>query len=150
VSDVVALGADGEPHARQASSPHRPIRDTLRAIVRGYAASGRCVEARPALQSGGIRTETDVAIAADRVSNRESSKAMLRLGIISLSLLVTAWCWATPVQAYLDPGAGNVLLQGIIGAVAASAGFAAYHWRRLRALLSGRKPDQTDSRPMER
>jgi len=75
---------------------------------------------------------------------------MLRVGIIGLSLLVTAWCWATPVQAYLDPGAGSVLLQGLIGAVAASTGFAAYHWRRLRALFSGRKSGEAAVRPTER
>jgi hypothetical protein len=72
---------------------------------------------------------------------------MFRLGIIGLSILVTAWCWSQPVYAYLDPGAGNVLLQGLIGGLAASTGFLAYHWRRMRALFAGRKSDPAVGSP---
>jgi hypothetical protein len=60
---------------------------------------------------------------------------MLRIAFISVSLLVAVWCLAPPAYAYLDPGTGSTLLQGLIGGVAVATGFVAYSWRRLRALL---------------
>ena len=63
---------------------------------------------------------------------------IVRIGTLVLTAGVAAWCLATPVYAYLDPGAGNTLLQGIIGGVAVVTGFLAYHWQRLRALLHRR------------
>jgi hypothetical protein len=43
------------------------------------------------------------------------------------------------VNAYLDPGTGNMLLQGIIGGAAVAAGLVAHFWRRLRALVPRRR-----------
>ncbi len=40
-----------------------------------------------------------------------------------------------PAEAYLDPGTGSVILQGIIAAVAAVAGYAGLYRQRLGAWL---------------
>jgi hypothetical protein len=52
----------------------------------------------------------------------------------------------TPAFAYLDPGAGSMLLQGILAAAAGSVFALKQYWRRMVSLLR-RKPrrDQTDN-----
>jgi hypothetical protein len=60
---------------------------------------------------------------------------MFRIAIVSVSLLVAVWCLSPPTYAYLDPGTGSTLLQGLIGGVAVATGFIAYSWRRLRSLF---------------
>jgi hypothetical protein len=51
----------------------------------------------------------------------------------------------TPAFAYLDPGAGSMLLQGILAAVAGSVFALKQYWRRIASFLR-RNPrrDQTD------
>jgi hypothetical protein len=58
--------------------------------------------------------------------------------MICAAAVVAAWSLATPVAAYLDPGTGNALLQGIIGGLAVATGFVAYQWRRVRMFFSSR------------
>ena len=44
------------------------------------------------------------------------------------------------VTAYIDPGTGSLLLQAILGGVAAAAVAVKLYWRRLRSLLRFRPP----------
>jgi hypothetical protein len=47
--------------------------------------------------------------------------------------------------AYLDPGSGSLLLQGLIGGVASAAVFARLYWRRTKRFLRfGRDADETE------
>lgn len=64
---------------------------------------------------------------------------MKRTGLTAVAAVLAAWTLATPVEAYLDPGTGSALLQGIIGALAVGAGFIAHQWHRVRALFGGRQ-----------
>ena len=43
-----------------------------------------------------------------------------------------------PAAAYLDPGAGSMLLQVLLGGVAAMGVIARLYWRRVTAAISGR------------
>lgn len=53
---------------------------------------------------------------------------------------------AFDAHAYLDPGSGSAILQGIIGALAAIAITLKLYWHRLLRLIGLRKPLQdTDS-----
>ena len=45
------------------------------------------------------------------------------------------------VLAYLDPGTGSMLVQLVVGGVAAAAVTAKFYWRRLLTLLRIRKPE---------
>jgi hypothetical protein len=59
---------------------------------------------------------------------------MWRLVVVTvLALLVTR-----PAYAYLDPGTGSVLMQGLVAALAVVSAAVAAFWTRLRQLLSGR------------
>ncbi len=50
----------------------------------------------------------------------------------------------TQVLAYLDPGSGSIILQVIIGGVAAAAVTAKLYWARLMKFLRIRKPDEDE------
>ena len=43
-----------------------------------------------------------------------------------------------PAAAYLDPGTGSMLLQALLGGVAAVGVIARLYWRRVAAAISGR------------
>jgi hypothetical protein len=48
-------------------------------------------------------------------------------------------------HAYLDPGTGSIILQGIIGALAAGAVFAKIYWNKLLTLLGIKKKADFDN-----
>ena len=47
--------------------------------------------------------------------------------------------------AYLDPGSGSLLLQGLVAGVASAAVFARLYWRRAKRFLRIERPtDETE------
>lgn len=50
-----------------------------------------------------------------------------------------------PAQAYIDPGAGSLLMQMVLGGTAMVAVLARVFWARLRTLV-GRPPRPTDGK----
>jgi hypothetical protein len=61
-------------------------------------------------------------------ANRASRFAAF-LGILILLLPDSA-------SAYIDPGAGNILLQGLLGAIAGGVAVGATYWRKIREFFS--------------
>lgn len=51
--------------------------------------------------------------------------------INTLSLLI----FLTSAHAYLDPGTGSIILQAIIGAIAAAATFLKFYWLKVLKIL---------------
>ena len=49
-------------------------------------------------------------------------------------------------HAYLDPGLGSMLLQGLIAGIAGASFFVSRYWQKLKALFSSssRKPEPDD------
>lgn len=72
-------------------------------------------------------------------------RATLSLALLSLSCLVVM---TGPAHAYLDPGTGSILLQGLIAAVAGGLVAARLYWSKVKQFLSfARKRDGgSDSR----
>ena len=68
------------------------------------------------------------------IFNRQNNK---KFTVITASLVLGAW--AFPVYAYLDPGTGSMLIQGIIGAVAAVGVTLKLYWHKIKLMFSGRK-----------
>jgi hypothetical protein len=56
------------------------------------------------------------------------------IGVTLLILLVSS-----PAYAYLDPGTGSILVQGLVAALAVASAAVAAFWTRLRRLYSGRR-----------
>ena len=52
-----------------------------------------------------------------------------------LLLLLVFLCRPTPALAYLDPAAGSLILQVILGGVAGLMVLVKLYWRRLRGVL---------------
>ncbi len=50
---------------------------------------------------------------------------------------------------YIDPGSGSLILQMILGGLAAAAVFLKMFWHRLLVLLRIRTPSQTPDRPAD-
>ena len=57
-----------------------------------------------------------------------------------LALLGSALIYSTPAFAYLDPGTGSILLQGLIATVAGIIVAARLYWQRVKAFFSGIMP----------
>jgi len=49
--------------------------------------------------------------------------------------------------AYLDPGTGSMLLQGIIGAIAIGMATAKLWWYKFTSLFSSKKSDEPEESP---
>jgi hypothetical protein len=64
--------------------------------------------------------------------------ARIRLTCIAAAVLMALL--AAPAHAYIDPGTGSAILQGILAALAAIALTAKLYWHRLLRLLGLRKP----------
>jgi len=78
-----------------------------------------------------------------RKSSRLPRRAPLALVLLAACLLLPA-----PALAYIDPGTGSFVIQGIIAAIV-GAGFAVkMFWHRIKALLTG-KPAPKDDDPDE-
>lgn len=56
----------------------------------------------------------------------------------------------TSLLAYLDPGSGSIILQAIIGGVAAAAITAKLYWNRLMKFLRIRKPEDEEKAEPEK
>ena len=51
-----------------------------------------------------------------------------------------------PAYAYLDPGTGSIILQSILGAIAAGASYCAIYWNKIKNFFNKnlRKKDNKD------
>jgi len=51
---------------------------------------------------------------------------------IFISMLIFILFLNNKAFAYLDPGTGSIILQGIVGAIAAGASYCAIYWQRIK------------------
>ena len=59
--------------------------------------------------------------------------------LAAVVLALAAILLARPAYAYLDPGTGSMVVQGMIAAIAAGAVALKLYWKRLKSVF-GRKP----------
>ena len=64
-----------------------------------------------------------------------NSRVMLRSAIFVFVVLVA---FEKPAAAYLDPGSGSMLLQALLGGVAALGVITRLYWHRLSAVVSSK------------
>ena len=57
-------------------------------------------------------------------------------------ILLLLTFYTNPVFAYLDPGTGNIILQAIIGAIAAGATFISVYWQKLKDFFKKNKKEK--------
>lgn len=61
-----------------------------------------------------------------------------RFGAISATALAILVVWASPAQAYLDPGTGSMILQGIIGTIAGALVVLRIYWAKIKLVFSSK------------
>lgn len=74
---------------------------------------------------------------------------MIRFSLIPFVLLLTL---SLPAAAYLDPGTGSMILQGIIAALAVAGFTIKSYWYRIRAFFGRETPESLldqDDEPRE-
>ncbi|MEE4174142.1 MAG: hypothetical protein V2I57_07810 [Xanthomonadales bacterium] len=63
--------------------------------------------------------------------------------ITVIALLLTLLC-AAPAHAYLDPGTGSMILQVILGGVAAATVAMKLYWQRIKGFFGGSSPEESE------
>ena len=58
-----------------------------------------------------------------------------------LCLIIGLISYTSPAYAYLDPGTGNMLLQGLIAGLAAIISFLSIYWQKVKAFFVKQEPD---------
>ena len=56
--------------------------------------------------------------------------------LIFAFLIFVLISYTAPAYAYLDPGTGSMLLQGLIGGAAAVISFVSIYWQKIKAFFS--------------
>ncbi len=63
---------------------------------------------------------------------------------LKIYLLIPLLCiFNTNAYAYLDPGTGTIIIQAIVGAIAAGAVTIKIYWYKLKAFFKKKKKDKT-------
>ena len=61
--------------------------------------------------------------------------------LLKLAALVTlGWGFALPAYGYIDPGTGSLLIQSIIGAIAAIGVTLKLYWHKIKVFFLAKKP----------
>lgn len=71
----------------------------------------------------------------------DKSKLLKHLFCIHLVL------FSGPVFAYLDPGTGSMIVQGLLAAVAATFVGVNHYWEKLKSFFRKEKEEKSDTRP---
>ena len=58
-----------------------------------------------------------------------------------LCLMVGLISYTSPAYAYLDPGTGSMLVQGLIGGIAVVMSFLSIYWQKVKAFFVKQEPD---------
>ena len=73
-------------------------------------------------------------------SNRKSS----RLAPLALAMIVALVMLPTPALAYLDPGTGSFVIQGIIAAIVGGGFAIKMFWSRIKSKITGKPLTEED------
>jgi hypothetical protein len=66
---------------------------------------------------------------------------LTRIKLLSFCLLITV---SINAEAYLDPGTGSMMLQVILGGIAAIGVAIKLYWHKLRVFLGGGKKEEAE------
>lgn len=66
--------------------------------------------------------------------------------LATLTTALLLFCTSMPAYAYLDPGTGSILLQGLIAAIAASTATVSLYWSRIKSFF-GKGDSPVEGKP---
>ena len=64
--------------------------------------------------------------------------------LLSIYAVLAFFVLMQPAHAYLDPGTGSMLLQGLIAAVAGGLAAGGLYWSKIKNFFSGRKTQPSE------
>ena len=64
--------------------------------------------------------------------------------VVSLPVFCVLMFSTNPAHAYLDPGTGSMLIQGLLAAIAAASVSIGIFWRRLRSFFGRKNSGEND------
>jgi len=67
--------------------------------------------------------------------------------IVVPALLGLGLCYAAPAHAYLDPGTGSIILQGLIATIAGALMAGRLYWQRIKHFFAGLMPGGKSENP---
>ena len=70
--------------------------------------------------------------------------------VFALCLLLGSLAYVGPANAYLDPGTGSMILQGIIGVVAAAAAVTGIYWQKVKSFFNKKAPTEQEETTVSR
>ena len=91
------------------------------------------------------RTPSGQAMASRGLPGRECKRRHGAMRAV-LAVLIGMF-FSTPALAYLDPGSSGLILQAIVGAIAAGLVAIKIYWRRFLSMLTGREKKSADELP---
>jgi hypothetical protein len=66
---------------------------------------------------------------------------MGKLAIFAIYLSIATFVFPSTGHAYLDPGTGSIILQAIVGSIAAAGAVLGVYWQKVKGLFGkGRAP----------
>lgn len=74
----------------------------------------------------------------------ESKRKSSRLAPLALTVIMAMVLMPTPALAYLDPGTGSFVIQGIIAAIVGGGFAVKMFWGRIKAKITGKTPTEDD------
>ena len=74
----------------------------------------------------------------------ENQMTLQRIRAISIAVLAIFFLSASPASAYLDPGTGSLLLQGVIGAIAGLLVALKLYWTRVKKFFATSQAEGQD------
>ena len=66
---------------------------------------------------------------------------MKKIVITSLSFIIF---FNTKAFAYLDPGTGSIILQALLGAIAAGISYCSIYWQKIKSFFSKKNKKKND------
>ncbi len=81
-----------------------------------------------------------LSFVAEHEDMRLKTKAYKLIGAVAIS-----FAGISPSYAYLDPGTGSIILQGILATVAVTFGIVRLYWQRFKAIISNLGGSQVEN-----
>jgi len=66
------------------------------------------------------------------------------LNLKFLFLIFSLISYTSPAYAYLDPGTGSMLVQGLIGGIAVVMSFFSIYWQKVKTFFSKEKEEEEE------
>jgi hypothetical protein len=80
-------------------------------------------------------------------ASMQYGQSFMRIRVLLLTFVAIMCGLVSPAYAYLDPGTGSIILQGIIGSIAAGVAIIGIYWQKVKAFFSSENASSESASP---